>query len=279
MSASSSASSGKLFSARLPLILYTFSLPPLSFLLIWYCFSIEYEPVERSSHSTARVGDYLYLWGGVQPELPDAHDNNKKKSMSSVVEIYHLPTSTWEQKTTTGNPPLGVKGYACAVIGKEIFYFGGYCNHDYCYHNSLHSLNIDTLNWREIFPSNNEHGPMMKSFCGMVSIEIDGEDYLAVIGGYGASSNSPKQLGAQYSSSGAGYQHCNEIHYYKLSSGQLVVRLSEINMQIEVHVSFIFISPKGIIIIIVVVGSVRNGHPIIVNIWLLQFCFPLHKWG
>lgn len=220
----------------------------------------------------------MYLWGGVQPELPDAHDNDKKKSMSSVVEIYHLPTSTWEQKTTTGNPPLGVKGYACAVIGKEIFYFGGYCNHDYCYHNSLHSLDIDTLNWREIFRSNNEHGPMMKSFCGMVSIQIDGEDYLAVIGGYGASSNSPKQLGAQYSSSGAGYQHCNEIHYYKLSSGQLVVRLSEKNMQIEAHVSFIFISPKGIIIIIVVVGSVRNRHPIIVYM-ATPILFPITQVG
>ena len=57
---------------------------------------------------------------------------------------------------------------------------------------------------------------MMKSHCDMISIKVNGEDYLAVIGGDGLSSNTaPKQSGAQYSDG-----MNNEIHFYKLSSGQ-----------------------------------------------------------
>ena len=54
------------------------------------------------------------------------------------MEVCHLETGRWEQKPTTGNPPLGVASYAAAAIGNEIFYFGGSCNHDECYHNSLY---------------------------------------------------------------------------------------------------------------------------------------------
>ena len=56
----------------------------------------------------------------------------------------------------------------------------------------------------------------MKWRCSMISIKVNGEDYLAVIGGWGPSSdNAPEQPGAQYS---VGWN--NEIHFYKLSSGQ-----------------------------------------------------------
>ena len=58
---------------------------------------------------------------------------------------------------------------------------------------------------------------MMKRCCGMIAIKVNGEDYLAVIGGYGPSSNNaPEQPGAQYDIVGRN----NEIHFYKLSSGQ-----------------------------------------------------------
>ena len=64
---------------------------------------------------------------------------------------------------------------------------------------------------------------MMKAYCGMIGLQIKDEYYLAVIGGYGSSSNNtPPQPGAQYSSEGlhSGYQHCNEVHMYRLKTGQ-----------------------------------------------------------
>ena len=104
--------------------------------------SIVYQPVERNTHSTVQVGDYLYMWGGFQPDLPRVHNNEEKKSFCSVVEVCHLPTGEWVQKPTTGDPPLGVKGYAAAVIRNEIYFYGGDCGHVddcyECYHNSLY---------------------------------------------------------------------------------------------------------------------------------------------
>ena len=103
----------------------------------WYLlFSIDYQPVRRKGHSTVRVGDCLYMWGG--SGLPKVHNNEEKKSKSSVMDVCHLETGRWEQKPTTGDPPLGVLTYAVAPIGNEIFYFGGHCNHKECYHNSLY---------------------------------------------------------------------------------------------------------------------------------------------
>ena len=60
---------------------------------------------------------------------------------------------------------------------------------------------------------------MMKAHCGMIGLRIKDEYYLAVIGGRGSSSNNtPLQPGAQYS--GTGYQRCNEVHMYRLKTGQ-----------------------------------------------------------
>ena len=162
------------------------------------------------------------MWGGTQPYLPDEHDNEMKKSLLSVMEVCHLEESgRWEQKPTTGTPPLGVKGYASAVIGREIFFFGGECGHYQCHHNSLYSFNVDTFNWKDLSPTSPHHGPMLKGSCGMVAVQFDGEDYLVVIGGSndGNGQQPGTQCGAQYESNND-YQYCNEIHYYKLSSGQ-----------------------------------------------------------
>ena len=154
------------------------------------------------------------MWGGRQPGLPRVHDSEEKKASS--MEVCHLASGTWEQKPTTGTPPLGVIGYASAVIGREIFFFGGHCGHTGCYYNSLFSFNVDTFNWKELSPTSPHHGPMMKRRCGMVAVQFDGEAYLVVIGGSNDTGQQPgTQRGAQYE---RGY--CNEIHYYKLSSGQ-----------------------------------------------------------
>ena len=55
----------------------------------------------------------------------------------------------------------------------------------------------------------------------MVAVQLEEEAYLVVIGGSNRKGQQPgTQCGAQYESVGYGAQYCNEIHYYKLSSGQ-----------------------------------------------------------
>ena len=143
------------------------------------------------------------MWGGVGSVVHD------------VMNVYHLPTGAWDQKPTTGIPPPGTWGYSSIAIGKDLYFFGGHGAGDY--RNSVHSINVDTFHWRELSPSSFDRGPMMKAYCGMLSAHFEREDYLAIIGGYGSSSsNTLKQPDAQYSASG----RCNEIHYYRISSGQ-----------------------------------------------------------
>ena len=159
------------------------------------------------------------MWGGYQKSLTYEHESDRKKEITSAVETYHLPTGIWEQKSTANNPPLGVWGYASASIENEIFYFGGACNHDDCHHNSLHSLDVDTLEWMEILPTSSSSGPMKKRSGAMLALQFKKGDggYLAVVGGYGpVSDNAPVQAGAQYGKDEAddSYQYCNEIHYY-----------------------------------------------------------------
>ena len=187
------------------------------------CSTDYYVPTKRSHHSTHIVGDYLYMWGGGIDGLPKVHDNEVKQKMTSVIEVFHLLTGRWEQRPTNGKPPLGVYGYASTVISNRIYYFGGYCNHDQCRYNSLNSLITDSLTWNELFPTNPSTGPMMKSYCGMISLTFNKVDYLLVVGGYGPRPTSPQSC-AQYSDKGTfgGNVRTNEHHYYQLSTGKKI---------------------------------------------------------
>ena len=108
-----------------------------------------YQPEGRCRHTSNIVGNHLYVWSGYQSDLPSSHNNESKRKFTSCVEIMDLDTGKWKQAAATGNPPLGVYGYSSAVIENSILYFGGYCNHGDCYHNSVMHLNIDSLHGME----------------------------------------------------------------------------------------------------------------------------------
>ena len=127
----------------------------------------------------------MYCWGGLHEDLPLVHDNEDKRKFTSSVDIFHLPTSKWERKSTTGTPPLGVFQYACTKIGNNIYYFGGSCKGDDCYHKNLYELNTITNKWGEIVNSTPDNVPMRKSCCGMISFNINGKDKLLLVGGLG----------------------------------------------------------------------------------------------
>lgn len=177
-------------------------------------FSLDYQPKSRRNHSTVRVGNCLYMWGGYQRGMPNPVSDI---SFRSLIEIYDLSSGKWEQKTTTGNPPLGIWGYCAAAIGSEIYYFGGKDGNNY--YNSIHSLNVDTLHWRAA--ANSRGHPSKKAYCGMVPIQINKKNYLAVFGGEcSATDNIPHQPTAQYDKVSHSMYYTNEVHYYEVSIGQ-----------------------------------------------------------
>ena len=139
----------------------------------------------RAFHSSIVIRDNLCVWGGLQEDLPQVHDNEDKRKFTSSVDIFHLPTSIRERKSTTGTPPSGVFCYACTNIGNTIYYFGGSCESGGCYHNNLYELNTITNKWGEIVNSTPDNVPMRKNSCGMISFNINGKDKLLLVGGYG----------------------------------------------------------------------------------------------
>ena len=139
----------------------------------------------RSEHSTVVINNVLYCWGGSQEELPEVHDNEEKRKTTSFINLFNLPTFIWERRSTTGTPHVGVRGYACTKIDNRIFYYGGRCKPDDCYHNNLYELKSINNKWMEVVNSTPDNVPMKKISCGMISFIINGKYNLLVFGGYG----------------------------------------------------------------------------------------------
>ena len=122
----------------------------------------------------------------------------------------------WEQHPTTGTPPLGMCGYASCTIGKDIFYFAGYCRHSPCCHNSLFRLNTETLAWNELFATSETSGPMKKAYCALLA--VDG--YLLTFGGIGQVAPQNPSKSAKYETDASGRIYTNEHHFYDWKSGE-----------------------------------------------------------
>ena len=178
-----------------------------------------YEPAGRSSHSTAVVGESLFLWAGKQERLPRVHHNSEKRAFLSRVDVFHPQNGSWEQQTTSGTPPLEVCDYACVAVDSDLHYFGGYCGHGDCRHNSVHKLNTSSLQWRVLVPTTTKgKGPMRKSHCGMVAFKDGKKEFLFVVGGWGTTPSS-HQPGAQYQQED-GSTLTNEQHMFSLSTSE-----------------------------------------------------------
>ena len=124
--------------------------------------------------------------------MPREHDTKEKREFLSKVDTFDLEAGCWECFPTTNDPPLGCIGYACVAVDKSIYYFGGECGHEDCYHSTLHRLYVPSLEWAMLASylinglEYENAGPMQKGYSGMVAFKAsDGSDVLLVIGGRG----------------------------------------------------------------------------------------------
>ena len=159
----------------------------------------------------------MFSWCGLQEDLPLVHDSPAKRQFTSSIETFNLITSKWERRQTTGSPPNASMGYSCCNIGNDIYYFGGECELTDCYHSNLFVLNTTGNKWREIASNG---GPIRKYLCGMIPFNINGEDYLLVIGGAGSVPvNAPDH--SQYIPLPTNPSECctNEIHVMCIATG------------------------------------------------------------
>ena len=139
-----------------------------------------------AGHDTVVIKDLMYAWGGNEPDLPLVHNSIEKQTLTSnIIKIFHLPSGQWNVKATSGNPPLGMIGYSCTAVGEKIYYFGGWCGPDDCYHNSLNELDTVNLTWKQLQSTDNHISVMKRCNGGMITVEDDGT-YLLMIGGDGS---------------------------------------------------------------------------------------------
>ena len=167
------------------------------------------------------IGDSLYLWGGLQPNFPRVHNNDEKKRLTSQVQIFNIISGKWDTKHTIGNPPLGLVRYSCTTLNNKIYYFGGWCRHENCFHNSLNELDISTLTWTQIFPTDDIRPVMKRGYGGMMLTEYGGVHRLLVIGGQG-SPPSIKLPQAQYIDFPDGRVRTNEQNLYNISTSKYI---------------------------------------------------------
>lgn len=180
--------------------------------------SYQYQPAARWGHHTAVVNGTLYLWGGLRmPHTYFSLERSSELEALNFVEVFEIQNGYWKQRITSGTPPRGFFNYSCAVIGSNIYYFGGDCDGNY--QNNLTFLNTENMEWTEITPATSEEvWPMKKQICGMVPFGFSDEEFLHVVGGF-ATLSSVSPLKDTSSVSFPQDRWCSEEHIYSLKKG------------------------------------------------------------
>ncbi|XP_019859546.1 PREDICTED: uncharacterized protein LOC109587763 isoform X1 [Amphimedon queenslandica] len=186
----------------------------------------QYQLGVRVQHTTAVVGEVLYCWGGARGGLDGSHDSPTKKQCTSAIDAFNLLSGVWSSQPTRGSPPLGIMGVSCTTINNNIYYFGGWCGHDFCFHNSLNCLDTLTLKWKEIQPTS-DNFVTKRGFGGMIVMGSEGEpQQLLVIGGEAPISTITQYHHQFEYNKMAGVDdlvRTNEQNIYNLSNGQWTV--------------------------------------------------------
>ena len=162
------------------------------------------------------MGDNLYLWGG--NEVPSVHNDDEKRRLTSLIAIFNITSGIWNSRPTNGSPPLGVKGCLCTSSNAKLYFFGGWCSHGSCHHNSLNELDISTYTWTQLQPTDDSITVMKRGYGGIMLSEEAGHHCLLVIGGHG-SPPSIQLPQAQYFRYPSGIVSTNEQNIYDLTTG------------------------------------------------------------
>ena len=148
--------------------------------------SLHYSPLGRYQHCGAVTSDgKFHTYGGRFGSSIKRKGKERRLISSSVVRTtinrFDSTSERWHLLPTSGSPPPGCVGVACAMIGSKLYCFGGR-NKNKLF-NTLSELDLDTMTWKELEPlSPSEGTPMAKMGAAMVSLD---DRYLVLYGGYG----------------------------------------------------------------------------------------------
>ncbi|XP_019862376.1 PREDICTED: rab9 effector protein with kelch motifs-like [Amphimedon queenslandica] len=175
----------------------------------------------RHSHSSAVVGNSLYIWAGKEDRSSDAESINH----------FSILSGEWSTKETTGDPPLADSGYSCSVVADRIYYFGGLSTEDYSYHNSLSELDTSNLSWTSLESTDPDRAVMSRAYGGTISFENDGIHHLLMIGGRGSNPVVPVQ-NVGYTNIGTNKWRTNEHSMYNLLTSEFKVLFITVTLNV-----------------------------------------------
>ena len=180
----------------------------------------KYELSPRYAHYAVPIRGKLYAWGGLTLDFSESG----RQKLKSVVETFDPHTEVWQQRGTSGSPPPGVYGGACAAIGDSVYVS---CGSDGSkYQSGLHEFDTTTLQWKDRSAT---EGPMRKVGCQMISCE---GDRLALFGGSGFPTG-PIQPGSNFINDTRFTDRrgwTNEFHLFHVRGGMIGIHLHHVNV-------------------------------------------------
>lgn len=91
--------------------------------MYWKCFENKFSPTQRHSHSSTRIGDKLFIFGGLSGTSTSYND----------LWIFDLNNKTWSRPSTSGSyPSPKAAASLLSYQNKSLILYGGY-SHPYSY--------------------------------------------------------------------------------------------------------------------------------------------------
>ena len=151
------------------------------------------EPQARWGHGAVEVKGSIYIWGG--------EDSDGNPYPPSHIEVFSIHTGHWEQRNANAREigPIGVIYSAYTTIGENLYTFSGR-GEGRTYYNTLHQLNLKTMEWKKLDSQNPADAPTPRRGCTMISY---GNGILVTFGGYDAN-----------------YKYSNDLHLFNLQNGE-----------------------------------------------------------
>ncbi|XP_077353851.1 uncharacterized protein LOC144002463 isoform X1 [Festucalex cinctus] len=105
--------------------------------LTWDCLTVGGVTLRTVGHSSVAFKDNIYVYGGTLGGTP-----------TDDLMVFNTVSYTWTPVKTSGSPPPAMFGQGFALVGDQLFMFGGYgASGEFC--KDLHVLNIENLVWEK----------------------------------------------------------------------------------------------------------------------------------
>ncbi|XP_017089188.2 kelch domain-containing protein 3 [Drosophila bipectinata] len=96
-------------------------------------------PFQRYGHTVVAYKEKIYIWGGRNDE-----------NLCNALYCFDPKTAQWSRPPVTGCLPGARDGHSACVIGNCMFIFGGFVDEINEFSSDVHSLNLDTMEWRYV---------------------------------------------------------------------------------------------------------------------------------